>query len=374
MPGLDLGVHTALELAAMPMDCRVTLGDDEVDRSREDVMQLFNRQPRIFYWLAIVAIIAAHPARAADLTSFKIGISAPVVTIFPVWMAQAAGLDAKEGLKAESISMEGGSRGVQVLLSEEIQAMHVGLAPVVQANKEGADLRLVTSTANTIPITIFTSASIKTAQDLKGKTIGISTFGSETDVAVSIALQRLGLKRQDVTISQIGGSSQRFAALIAGRIDAAPLLEPTITAAKEKGFNPLLDLAAADTPWIFDGVVVISSYLKEHRDTLTHFVKAYIAGAYLALSDVQQAKTLIAQKYKTNDPTVIDATYNDFKRLMPLDAAPSIAGANNVLAQLQAIGVPVGSKNIADYVDMSIIQGLKKEGYFDAMAKAYPIK
>ena len=116
------------------------------------------------------------------------------MTIFPVWMAQAAGLDAKEGLKVESISMEGGSRGVQVLLSGEIQAMHVGLAPVVQANKQGADLRLVTSTANTIPITIFASPAIKTAADLKGKTIGISTFGSETDVAVSIALQRLGLE------------------------------------------------------------------------------------------------------------------------------------------------------------------------------------
>ena len=66
--------------------------------------------------------------------------------------------------------------------------------------------------------------------------------------------------------------------------------------------------------------------------------EAYIAGAYLALSDVEKAKALIAQKYKTNDPKVIDATYNDFKRLMPLDAAPSIAGANNVIAQLQAIG------------------------------------
>ena len=270
--------------------------------------------------------------------------------------------------------MEGGSRGVQVLLSGEIQAMHVGLAPVVQANKQGADLRLVTSTANTIPITIFTSPAIKTAQDLKGKTIGISTFGSETDVAVSIALQRLGLKRDDVTVSQIGGSSQRFGALIAGRIDAAPLLEPTITAAKEKGFNPLLDLAATNTPWIFDGVVVTNSYLKEHRDALTHFVRAYIAGAYLALSDVDKAKALIAQKYKTSDPTVIDATYNDFKRLMPLDAAPSIAGANNVIAQLQAIGIEVSNKNVNDYVDLSIIEGLKKDGYFDAMAKTYPIK
>ncbi len=189
-----------------------------------------------------------QPSLAADLKPFRIGISAPVVTIFPVWMGEIGGFYEKEGLKVEVITMEGGSRGVQVLLSGEIQAMHVGLAPVVQANKQGADLRLVTSTGNTIPITIFGAAAIKSTAELKGKTIGISTFGSETDIAISIALKQIGLSRQDVTISQIGGSSQRFGALSAGRIDAAPLLEPGITMAKEKGFNPLLDLAAAKTP------------------------------------------------------------------------------------------------------------------------------
>lgn len=337
-------------------------------------MGFFVRPRRLCSALATAALVATSAARADDLTTFKIGISAPVVTIFPVWMAQAASLDAKEGLKIESITMEGGSRGVQVLLSGEIQAMHVGLAPVVQANKQGADLRLVTSTANTVPITLFSAAPIKTAADLKGKTVGISTFGSETDVAVSIALQRLGLTRQDVTISQIGGSSQRYGALLAGRIDAAPLLEPTITAAKEKGFTPLLDLAVAKTPWIFDGVVVTNSYLKDHRDTLMHFVRAYVAGAYLALSDAQKAKELIAQKYKTSDPSVIDATYNDFKRLMPLDAGPSMTGAQNVISQLQAIGLQVGSKDVNDYVDPSLIKALKQAGYFDTLAQTYPIK
>ena len=226
--------------------------------------------------------------------------------------------------------MEGGTRGVQVLMSGEIQAMHVGLAPVVQANKQGADLRLVTSTGNTIPITIFGTAAIKSMPELKGKTIGISTFGSETDIAISIALKNAGLSRKDVTISQIGGSSQRFASLSAGRIDAAPLLEPGITMAKEKGFNPLVDLAAAKTPWIFDSVVVTNSYLKGQRDTLTRFVRGYIAGAYLALSDEKKAKEVIAQKFKTSDPKVIDATYADFKRMMPRDAAPSPDGAKNV--------------------------------------------
>ena len=131
-----------------------------------------------------------------------------------------------------------------------------GSAPAVLANKQGADLRLVTSTCNTIPFTMFTKAGRRRMKDLKGKTFGISTFGSETDIAISILLKQLGLTRQDVTISQIGGSSQRFAALVAGRIDVAPLIEPAITQAKERGFNPLIDLAAAKTPWIFDSVVV----------------------------------------------------------------------------------------------------------------------
>jgi NitT/TauT family transport system substrate-binding protein len=332
------------------------------------------RIPRGLLGLVLATAMSAPSAQAADPTPFRIGISAPVVTIFPVWMGEAGGFFAKEGLKVEVVTMEGGSRGVQVLMSGEIQAMHVGLAPVVQANKQGADLRLVTSTGNTIPITIFGTAAIKSMAELKGKTIGISTFGSETDIAISIALKNAGLGRNDVTISQIGGSSQRFASLSAGRIDAAPLLEPGITMAKEKGFNPLVDLAAAKTPWIFDSVVVTNSYLKGQRDTLTRFVRGYIAGAYLALSDEKKAKEVIAQKFKTSDPKVIDATYADFKRMMPRDAAPLPEGAKNVMAQLEAIGIEVGSKNVDDYLDLSIIQKLKQDGFFAQLEKTYPIQ
>jgi NitT/TauT family transport system substrate-binding protein len=251
--------------------------------------------------------------------------------------------------------------------------MHVGLAPALLANVQGADLRLVTSTCNTIPITMFTKPGVTTT-DLKGKTFGISTFGSETDIATSIVLKKVGLTRQDVTVSQIGGSSQRFGALVAGRIDVAPLIEPAITLAKERGFNPLVDLAAANTPWLFDSVVVNNSYLRRNRDTLTRFVKAYIAGAYLALSDEAMARQVIAQKFKTDDPKVIAATLTDFKRLMPRDAAPTVEGARNVIEQLTAIGTDVGRRKVEDYLELSIIAELKQEGYFAQLEKAYPIR
>jgi NitT/TauT family transport system substrate-binding protein len=327
---------------------------------------------------AVVALgltlgLGTASVQAADSASFKIGISAPVVTILPVWMGEAGGFYGREGLKVEVINMEGGTRGLQVLLSGEIQGMHVGLAPAALANKQGADLRLVTSTCNTIPFTMFTKSGVGIG-DLKGKIFGISTFGSETDIAISILLKKLSLTRQDVTVSQIGGSSQRFAALVAGRIDVAPLIEPGITLAKERGFSPIVDLAADKTPWIFDSVVVTSSYLQQNRATLTRFVKAYIAGAYLALADQKKAEEVIAQKFKTNDPKVIAATYADFKRLMPLDAAPSLEGAQNVLAQLEAVGTDIGSRNVDDYLDLSVIQQLKQDGYFAQLEKTYPVK
>jgi ABC-type nitrate/sulfonate/bicarbonate transport system substrate-binding protein len=161
---------------------------------------------------------------------------------------------------------------------------------------------------------------------------------------------------------------------VAGRIDVAPLIEPGITRAKEQGFNPIVDLAAANTPWIFDSVVVTSSYLRQNRAALTRFVKAYVAGAYLALSDQKKTEEVIAQKFKTSDPKVIAATYADFKRVMPRDAAPSRAGAENVLAQLEAIGTDIGSRNVNDYLDLGIIDQLKQEGYFAQLEKAYPMK
>jgi NitT/TauT family transport system substrate-binding protein len=336
----------------------------------EDIMG-FGALRIVAAWLALS--LAAPGAQAADPIPFKIGISAPVVTILPVWMAETGGFYAKEGLKVEVINMEGGTRGLQVLLSGEIQGMHVGLAPALLANVQGADLRLVTSTCNTIPITMFTKPGITTA-DLKGKTFGISTFGSETDIATSIVLKQVGLTRQDVTVSQIGGSSQRFGALVAGRIDVAPLIEPAITLAKERGFNALFDLAAANTPWLFDSVVVNNSYLRRNRDTLTRFVKAYIAGAYLALSDEVKAKQVIAQKFRTDDPKVIAATLADFKRLMPRDAAPTLEGARNVIEQLTAIGTDVGRRKVEDYLELGIIAKLKQEGYFAQLEKTYPVR
>src|SRR5262245_41736917 len=108
--------------------------------------------------IGLALALGTATAEAADPIPFKIGISAPVVTILPVWMGEAGGFYGKEGLKVEVINMEGGTRGLQVLLSGEIQGMHVGLARAVLANKQGGDVRLVSWTWSQIALTLLQKA------------------------------------------------------------------------------------------------------------------------------------------------------------------------------------------------------------------------
>src|SRR5205823_9398263 len=67
--------------------------------------------------------------------------------------------------------------------------------------------------------TLFRSRGINSAGDLKGKSVGISRYGSSTDAAADFALKHLNLTRNDVHILQLGGAATRMAAAIAGRVD-----------------------------------------------------------------------------------------------------------------------------------------------------------
>jgi ABC-type nitrate/sulfonate/bicarbonate transport system substrate-binding protein len=287
-------------------------------------------------------------------------------------MAEAGGFFKKAGLNVRPVDLPGGTRSLQVLLAGKIAATHAGLGPVTQANNQGADVRMIASTSNTIPFTFFSDPNVKSAADLKNGKVGISTFGSEADLAVALALKQLGLNRKDVTVVQIGENAIRLQALLAGQLTATPLAEPMASVARAQGLNPLIDFTRV--PWVSTGVVVKRSQLENQRGIVTSFLRAYIEGAYLACADEQKAKEVIKLKYKVNDVAAINATYNEFRRTMPADAEASPAGAENVFDQMQAIGLTVGSTKIEDHISNDILQSLRTQGFFNAMKRKYSVQ
>ena len=316
--------------------------------------------------LAVLLVGWGHPVAAADMTRFKVGISEAVNTVLAMWMAEAGGFYAARGLAVEIVNMNGGSRGAAELQSGRIDAMHAGLSSVVKLNQEGGDLRTIASLSNVIRFTFFTGPGVKTAADLKGGVVGVSAFGSESDSTVTLALARLGLTRNDVTLKESGGGMRRLDAVRSGEIKATPLNEPLASLAREQGVNVLVDLVPEQIPWVFSSIVVRRGDIAGRRDVLIRFLKGTIEGNYLALSDARRAKAVLAKELKITDPKILDITYNDFKAQSPANIEISQPGVGNILAQF-----PGGSQKVDDYVDASLLAALASEGYFTAMQQKY---
>jgi ABC-type nitrate/sulfonate/bicarbonate transport system substrate-binding protein len=315
---------------------------------------------------ALTVALAGSQPLAQEAIEFKAGISDPVNTVLAWYTARDAGFYAAHGLNVDIINMNGGSRGAAELQAGRLDVMHVGLSSVIRVNRGGGELRSIASLSNVIRFTFFSAPGVKTAEDLKGGVIGVSTFGSESDSTVTLALARLGLTRNDVTLKEYGGGMRRLDAVKSGEIKATPMNEPIASLARAQGVNVLVDLVPEQIAWVFSSIVVRRADIAGGRDRLLRFLKATIEGNYLALTDAARAKEVLAKELRITDPKILDITYNDFKAQSPADLEISRPGAENILVQF-----PGGSQKVEDYIDTSLLDALRSEGYFAAMQQKY---
>lgn len=319
----------------------------------------------------IAASIAggASRAHAAELIPFKVGEASPANTFLAIWVAQAAGFYEASGLKLEIVRMVGGRDSGPALKSGRIQLMHIGMSSVVRANLAGGELRSIGSLSNVIRATMFAAPQIKTNAELKGGIFGISSEGSESDSATTLVLRRLGIARSDVIVKEIG--TERLTPLRNGTVAATLLGEPHRSQALDLGLRVVVDLYAERIPWLYSGLTVDRGYLQGNRDALLRFLKATIEGNHLAVADEKRAKEVLAKELKLTDPKIIDQSYANFKAETPPNAEIDRTGAANILT---AIAPPNASKNLDDYIDTTLIAGLRADGFIDAMEKKYAKK
>jgi NitT/TauT family transport system substrate-binding protein len=313
---------------------------------------------------AAIAVLVAFTvsvcaANAADMTTFRVGQSSPANTFLAIWMADDAGFYQANGLKLEIVPMAGGRDMAAAFADGRIDAMHIGLSSVVRANAANADLRAFGSLSNVIRFALFAKPGVKSADDLRGGTVAISSAGSESDATLPLMLGKLGLTRADVQIKELG--LPRLAAVQSGAVTATAVNEPDRSRAYAAGLIALVDLAQQRVPWLFTGLVAKRSFIADHRETLLRFLKATIAGNHLAISDEQRAKAVLKKQFGISDQNIIDISYADFKEQTPRNAEIDIDAARAVIEQ---IAKPNASHDPNDYLDGSLLSTLKAEGDF----------
>jgi len=283
-----------------------------------------------------------------------------------LWGAKEADLFKKNGLDVDLRLIES-SLGIPALLSGQVQVAAVGGSEALAAAVQGADLRIIAALGPVYPYKFEVPASIKTKEDLKGKTVGVSRIGSSSDVATHAGLRKYGLDPdKDVTIVQVGSLTARTAAMITGAIQGAVTTPPDTVVLEGKGFHPLFDLAALNLPAANDMLVVQTGWLTAHRDQAQKIVDAEIQGTAREKKDKAFADALLKKYYKLDDPKLIDVSYDYFiTQTNPLLPYPKPEQFGDALAAVvekapQAKGFDLNKLIDASFVKSAADRGIDK--------------
>ena len=323
------------------------------------------------YVALLAVLLAAGEVSGADKIRVSGGGITPLHSL--IWVANQEGLFKKYGMDVEYLVMNSGTLGVQTLLSNDSQFLFSTGALAVTANLQGADIAMITGGFNLFAFKLVGRPELRGMADLRGKKIAISQFGSATDFAVQASLDKFSVDAKQVTVIQLGASSNRLTSLTNGTTDASLFTEPFATMAINKHkMNLLLDMAEAGMAYPQSCLMIKRSYLEANRDKATNFVKALVEGLFIAKRD--RAMTIqVIKKYIRADDEVYGIGYDYFlgKHADGLLSMPDRKGVELVLAQLaktnaKAKGQTVDSLKL---MEPSILDELKKSGFVDKMRK-----
>ena len=212
----------------------------------------------------------------------------------------------KYGLEAEYIALESGTIGMQTLLANEVQVLFTTGALAVTANLQGGDSTIIAGGINFFPFKLIVRPEIKTAADLHGKKLAISRFGSASDYAAQLAIEKLGGDAKQVTMLQLGGNPSRLAAMLSGTAHATVFSEPFASVAVKQGMRSLLDLADSGVPFPQNTFIVRRSVLVEKRPMVVNAMKASIETLYLLKRDRKFAREVLKRYLRIDDDAMID--------------------------------------------------------------------
>jgi NitT/TauT family transport system substrate-binding protein len=286
----------------------------------------------------------------------------------PVWIAHEAGLFKKNKLDVELIYIPGGTVIIQTMLSGEVKLANMAPPAAIAAWAKGGDLALIGTGVNRLLETVMTSSEIKTPEDLRGKKIGISRYGSLTDIILREGLRQYKLNpEKDVVILQIGGEGPRLAALKGGAVDGAMLSGDQRFQAEKLGFHVLIDFSKLPIDYPINGMVARRDYIRAQRDTLKRFVRAWAEGIKLVKTDKDFSLKVLKKYLRVDDREILEKSYEQYKPVFETVPYPERKGIVFALNRLAETSPETAKLKAEDFTDGSIIAELESDGFFKTL-------
>jgi NitT/TauT family transport system substrate-binding protein len=322
-------------------------------------------------WLSRVTVvffaIFALPCGTSGQDRVRLAHSALESSNAVWYAAQEKGFYKKYGLDAELLFIPSTTTSVTSLVAGDVQVANASGGGVASAVVAGAEIALVACYLNSLPYELVVQESIKSAEDLKGKSIGISRLGSASDVAARALIKGLGMEAEkQVLIMQVGGPAERAAAFRTGRIAGFPSPPGIIHLTQGMPFKILI--STADFPQRFEFPYICAatsrSFLARRRETVKRVLMAHIEAVHFFKNNKDESKRIIAKYSRINNEAYLEAAYTASAKLF--DRVPLVTRPGAEIQIKEAVSRKPGAQlRFEDMVDESLVRELDKSGFID---------
>jgi NitT/TauT family transport system substrate-binding protein len=294
----------------------------------------------------------AVPVKAAELRNITLGLVSPnISTQLPIVVAQQGGFFKDEGLNVHSVTIaSGGTLMVAILTSGHADLVVSGVAAIMRAIDRGAPVTVISGYQNKIDFALIGSKRVARLEDLRGKTVGVTSAGSFSEFAVLEALKRRGFVRdKDYKLLAAGSTQLRIGALKGGKVDAIPLSSGERHTLEDEGYPVLLEVGKVVPEIPFAVAVAAKSFTTKEPDLVVRFIRALGKSMQLIKTNGDKAIQLAVSGKLRGNPETQRRALSYFARDLDVDLEKE-----NVVALLAALGIKGEPERFFDRTYLSV--------------------
>ena len=249
--------------------------------------------------------VSTVPAQGAD--KVRIGVSNYNISNLTVGVAQTKDFFKQEGIEAEIIRMNP-NVATMALVSGDIDYSTL-IGSVIGANLKGAKLKMIACSQDRTPLSLVGKAVIKSVKELKGKTIGVGSYGSTPDIIARLVVKHYGVDPEtEIKMLALGSDSARLTALKEGVVDAIIVAPPVDFEGKKMGFN-ILSRAGDILRFPYNGLGTSVEKITERPDGVKRVIRAIVRANGFIRRNREGAVQVLVNWTKTK-PEFAEAAYD----------------------------------------------------------------
>jgi NitT/TauT family transport system substrate-binding protein len=286
--------------------------------------------------------------------------------MIPFWVAVEQGIFRRHGLDVTLVPMPPAT-AAQALSAGSVPVAVAG-GSVVSAYVGGAtDLVYVAANSSKAPYRVVVQPDIQRVEDLRGKSIGVSTPGASPSVAMIEVLRRYGLEPdRDVSLVYLRDGQANVTALFSGVTNGFAQSSPEVERAVAEGYRVLLDMRDLNVPILGPQVATTRGMVEREPDLLRHFIMAYVEGLQLARDNPEAGIGAMMRGARLEERELAEAAYREYRDLWdpwPLEAA--------IQTLLDNMDVPAArTTRPAEMIDDRLLRELHASGWLAEHLKA----